>query len=588
MRYRFERDFHLKKGVVSNLHGFVYRHMDTGFKTKWSGFWVPPYKYLDYYGIKLNGVWLGPETLEASEYGDSMVFHHRTDFLIVHERVKVPEGKAGFEVELEIKNTSDDPKAVKSSLKAGIDIREKSEDLGPKEYNVRREDNIEVEKDGKKLVISGKRLNFQGEPYIQNHKPGEQQRCLIPGELFKKIEIDAKDSIELSYRFDTGNKAEGEQQRQKQVLEKNKFGRCLEESVRSMENLEYNRNGYGIIAGHPWFQSYWARDTFWTLLGYIDAGHYEKSEKILTNFAEKGVPGKIALEGTEKKFPRSDTEPLFIIASEKLRRHYKINDGIREARKKAINALEMEENIVAHDPMGTWMDTLERSPAIDIQSLWLEAARIMNDERAEKLEKGMESFKGERYPKDYLGEDSPRTVNPAVPMMLGHFERKEADKYLEKMNAEFSSYYGARTQSSADPGYESDGYHTGSAWGLTSGWAAAANAYYGKEKRALNFMERMRSHLDRNQPGALPEVNDSESGRSLGCDEQAWSAGMFVHVIDSYILGMTPEDGILNVDPFEDFSCIRRNKRVEDQRVDLKFERGEVEVIDGEVEIERC
>lgn len=588
MKYRFERDKHQRRGVISNLHSFIARHLDTGFKSKWSGFWVPPYKYIDYYGFKVNGVWLGADTCNAVEYGDEMVFHHESDSFRIKEKVEMIEQEAAFKISLEMENISDAPKAVRVAMETAVDIREKSQDIGPAAYHVEKEDSIKVSSDERYLEISGEELEFKGDAYIKEHEPGERQRCLVPGEIVRKTEMQGEETIILEYRFQTDQEGGGTLEHRQQETRCNLFDRAFEASVRSMENLTYKRNGYGIIAGHPWFQSYWARDSFWTLLGFIDAGHFELAEKMLENYAERGIPGKIALDGNEENFPRSDSEPLYIIAADKLRKHYETTDTIEKGMKKAMEALDMKENIAQHDAMGTWMDTLEREPAIDIQSLWLESARIMNDSRARKLKKGLKRYEKEKYPKDFLGKDSPRAVNAAVPLMFGHFGEDKASRYLERLNAEFSSKFGARTRSVSDPGYQSDGYHNGSAWGLTTGWAAGANAQYGKEQRAINFLQRLEPLMDRNQPGGIPEVVDAEKGHLLGCPEQAWSAGMLVHIFDSYMLGMRPEDGKLKVDPFNSIECIRRDKRIGDKEVDLRFENGEVEVIDGEVEIERC
>ena len=588
MRYRFEREKHQRRGVISNLHGFVARHLDTGFKTKWSGFWVPPYKYLDYYSLRVNGVWLGAETCQASEYGENMVFHHRSDSFEITEKVELVDQKPEFKISLHMENVSDDPKAIRVGLETAVDIREKSQDIGPENYNIDRGRSLKVSAGDRFVEISGEELEFAEGAHIRDHYPGDKQRCMVPGEIVRKTELQGGETINIEYFISTDQEGGGELERRNQETRCNLFDRAFEASVRSMENLTYNRNGYGIIAGHPWFQSYWARDSFWTLLGFIDAGHFELAEKMLENYAEKDIPGKIALGGSEKPFPRADSEPLYVIAADKLERHHKISDTVKTGMKHAMKALELEDNIATHEPMGTWMDTLERAPANDIQSLWLEAARIMDDSRASKLEKGLKQFETDKYPKDFLGDDSPVAVNAAVPLMFGHFEEEKASKYLQKLNAEFSSKYGARTRSVSDPGYESDGYHSGSAWGLTTGWAAGANARYGKERRAINFLQRLEPLMDRNQPGAIPEVVDSEKGYLLGCPEQAWSAGMLVHIFDSYILGIQPEDGKLKVNPFESVDCIRRDKRIGDKEVDLKFESGEVEILDGDVEIEKC
>ncbi|WP_414836815.1 amylo-alpha-1,6-glucosidase [Candidatus Nanohalococcus occultus] len=519
-------------GTISDLDCFIHRSLDTGFKTKWSGFWIPPYKYLDYYALKVNGSWLNSENLIETGYGQNLIYRYRTSSLKITERIEFLDDAVGFRCQIKVENMTDDPKAVRTSLEAGIDIREKSKDIGSDEYSLENEENVEVSKNGRKLVLTGGKL--EGKAYIKDHYPGESQRCFVPGEFVKNTEVEPRETESFSFEIKTGDESHGRLEKTS-INYNGPMKELYQESVRSMENLIYERNGKGIIAGHPWFQSYWARDTFWTVLGLIDAGRYDLSRQILENFAEKNLPGKISLDSGSEEFPREDTYPLFVIAAEKLREADEASELIENRCNAAMEMLKLENGIVVHDEEGTWMDTLKRSPAVDIQSLWLEAARLRDDSRAKDLEKGLEKFLDEKMVKDSPEDGSPQAVNFAVPLMFGHIDAERAEKYLSRLNGEFTSKYGARTRSMADPGYESGGYHTGSVWGLTTCWAAAANARYGNERQALNYLERFSQFLDRDQPGALPEVVDAESGDLLGCPEQAWSAGMTFHVLKSFI-----------------------------------------------------
>lgn len=588
MKYTIHENLSETCGTISNLHGFLHRFNDGGFKTKWSGYWVPPYKFLDYYGIKINGVWLSSETLEATEYGEKFVFHHETGSLSITEKVLTPEKLPGFRVELGIENKTDEPKAVRIGIEPGVDIRHRSEDIGPEDYEVEQGANrITFSKNDRKLMVSAEdSFSIEGNRYLKEHVPGEKQRCLVPGEIVFRNEVGPKGEIFKKLEFSTSDGSFDGIERRQQEFEHH-LGRTFDSCVQSMENLVYDKNGKGIIAGHPWFQSYWARDSFWSLLGLIDAGHFELARHILENFVENNLNSRIHLDRSkEKDFPRADTAPLFIIASQKLRKHFRITDKIETGMQDAMQKLELEGKIVRHEPEATWMDTLERSPAVDIQSLWLEAAKIAGHPSEDKLREGLREFMEEDYMKDYLGDDAPRTINAAVPLMFGQVRQEKAEKYLEKINAEFTSRYGARTRSMADPGYESHGYHTGSVWGLTTGWAAAANFRYGKYTQGLNLLEKMTQFLDRNQLGALPEVVDAETGELLGATEQAWSAGMFVHAVDSYLLGISPGSEKIRVDAKPDIDCTRRNKRLGDQEIDLKFEDGKAEIeetIDREI-----
>lgn len=582
MRYSLRENLAETSGTISNLHGFLHLFNDHGFRNKWTGYWAPPYKFLDYFSFKLNGLWLSADTLEATDYGEEFVFHHSIGSMDIDERVEAPDSLPGIRITLKARNRTDEPKAARVTFETGVDIRHKSQDLGPENY--------ELDEGSKRLTVSGENgklmlsssqdFELEGEEYVKEHHPGEPQRCFVPGKLVFSEEVAPNSEMEIEIELTTSGGSFDSLESIDQEFDHEDLGRCFSYSIESVDNLTYDRNGKGVIAGHPWFQTYWARDSFWTLLGMIDAGQFELAGEILENYVEKGFCSRISLEGGCGDKKRADTEPLFVMACDKLRRHHGLSEKLEKAAREVMEELELEKNVVAHRPGSTWMDTLDRSPAVDIQSLWLEAAEIEEVSSREKLRKGLEKFKTEEYMEDYLGEDAPRSINPAIPLMLGQLEQEDAEKYLERINAEFSSRYGARTRSMADPGYDSSGYHTGSSWGLTTMWAAAANLRYGNEKQGINLLKKMTQFLDRNQLGALPEVVDSESGELLGTPEQAWSAGLFIHVIDSYLLGIKVREDHVEIEP-ADISCKRLGKKIRGETLDLEIKDGEVHVLNN-------
>jgi glycogen debranching enzyme len=590
MKYNLTENLSDRSAVISNLHGFLNRGLDGGFSTKWSGYWVPPYKFLDYFSFKVNGIWLDSETVQGVEYGDELIYYHETGSLEIEEHVKTPDKVPGLEVELKIRNKDMDRKAVHAVLETGIDIRKKDQDISEDDYSLEKEEKrINITSGEKNLMIQSEdRFQIEGDEYTKEHYPGEKQRCLVPGNIAFRKEVPPETEKKIQLQFVTSDASFKSLEDGSQELRNQELGRTFNYSIESMENLVYDREGTGIIAGHPWFQDYWARDSFWTVLGLIDAGKFELATEILENFAEKDLNSKIDLEkGQGDGKERSDTLPLFIIASDKLNRHYRLSEKIKDTLEGLMDEVELEDGIVQHGPKSTWMDTLERSPAVDIQSLWLEASKKLDDEKTQDLEKGLEKFKKKDYMKDFLGNDAPETINPTVPMMFGQLEKDKAEKYLEKINGEFSSTYGARTRSVTDPGYIGDGYHSGSVWGLTTMWASAANLEYGQEKQGKNLLTKITQFIDRNQLGALPEVVNAETGELLGCSEQAWSAGLYVHVIDSYLLGIDVRDEKVVVDPVSNFTGKRLGKRVGDEVLDLRFDEGEVELLnDPDIEVE--
>jgi glycogen debranching enzyme len=584
MKYRIREGFSDRKGVISNTHGFLSSYLDGSFQEKWNGYWIPSSKYLDYFAVKINGIWLNDETMEEASYGDEITSYHCASSLKVTQKIEAPEKLPGFRAEWIIKNNSDESKAVRISLEPGVDIRPRTQDIVDQDYRIEtNKAGMKISAGEKYLTVSGENFRFEEDAYTKEHYPGERQKCLIPGDIFSMIELEPGEKKRAEIEFKTDGESFMDVSNSKNVLRQPELGRTFNYCIESMENLLYGKNSGGVIAGHPWFQNYWARDSFWTCLGMIDAGMFEEAERILENFAEReNFPTKILTDGGEEQMERADSIPMFAIAVEKLDRHY--GTDLKGRAEFLLEQERPEKEVVNHATDGTWMDTLDRSKAVDIQSLWIEALKRY-DKDTENLREGLEKFEREDYMIDNFFKDF-ESINPAVPLMFGQIEDENAEKYLEKINGEFSSRYGARTRSVTDPGYEASGYHTGSVWGLTTCWAAAANLKYGQDEHGKNFLKKLTQFIDRNQLGALPEVVDADTGESLGCDEQAWSAGMLVHVIDTYLLGIEVKEDKVVIDP-ADIDLFRKSKKIRGVELDLKVNNGEAKVLnEPDLEIE--
>jgi glycogen debranching enzyme len=72
----------------------------------------------------------------------------------------------------------------------------------------------------------------------------------------------------------------------KQNLQISKLLRAYEKAKTSLQYLkaEYDGLGEGICAGLPRFPNYWARDTGWSLRGYLAVGDYRFARSIIENF----------------------------------------------------------------------------------------------------------------------------------------------------------------------------------------------------------------------------------------------------------------------------------------------------------------
>jgi glycogen debranching enzyme len=65
-----------------------------------------------------------------------------------------------------------------------------------------------------------------------------------------------------------------------------KLAKALKKAKTALEYLKanYDNLGEGICAGLPRFPNYWARDTGWSLRGYLSMGQYDFSLRVIENF----------------------------------------------------------------------------------------------------------------------------------------------------------------------------------------------------------------------------------------------------------------------------------------------------------------
>ena len=81
--------------------------------------------------------------------------------------------------------------------------------------------------------------------------------------------------------------SQGSDQKQNPVIAK--LVRAFQKAKMSMEYLKakYDKLGVGICAGLPRFPNYWARDTGWSLRGYLSVGDYDFALAVIENFLRR-------------------------------------------------------------------------------------------------------------------------------------------------------------------------------------------------------------------------------------------------------------------------------------------------------------
>jgi glycogen debranching enzyme len=375
-----------------------------------------------------------------------------------------------------------------------------------------------------------------------------------------------------------------------------KLVKAFEKAKTSMEYLkaEYDELGAGICAGLPRFPNYWARDTGWSLRGYLSIGDYNFVLAVIENFlrhqakrtstvAMKGelpmiISGKAFLHNTT--FGSADSTFLFpwvirgyILATGNI--HYLKNrwksiiDLINWGFLKDVDG----DGLVEHGFTGvaeklpiqdsTWMDHIDRrKSANDIQALFYESLKIgsqlagivgdnYNQERwlryAEQLQNKIDLeywdanniFYYDTIRRDGSKDSSIRPNSIVLLLTDTVKDRSKAEAVLTRIEKDdITTPWGVRTLSSKDPKYHPSLYHDGAVWPLVTGWCAASEIKFGRKEQGLYYIESMAQRI-LFENGMFAETYRGDRPEPFNsCILQAWSVAMYIYVIYEMMLGM--------------------------------------------------
>ena len=394
--------------------------------------------------------------------------------------------------------------------------------------------------------------------------------------------------------YSTVRVTEGSDQKQNLVIAK--LVRAFEKAKMSMEYLKarYDELGVGICAGLPRFPNYWARDTGWSLRGYLSMGDYSFALAVIENFlrhqakkttttALKGelpmiISGKAFLHSTT--FGSSDSTFLFpwaireyVLATGNIfylkKRWKSIADLVNWGFLKDLDG----DGLVEHGFTGvaeklpiqdsTWMDHIDRrKSANDIQALFYESlhigselAEIVGDEYHRKkwsksskdlqIKIDSEYWNSEKaFYYDTIRRDGSKDPsvrpNTLVLLLTGAIkDRTKAVSVLSRLEQnDVTTPWGLRTLSSVDPKYHPSLYHDGAVWPLVTGWAAVAELKLSRREQALYYLESM-AHRILQENGMFAETYRGDRPEPFNsCILQAWSVGMYIYAFREMMLGM--------------------------------------------------
>lgn len=359
----------------------------------------------------------------------------------------------------------------------------------------------------------------------------------------------------------------------------------VEDSARARASGDEVRT---VIAGYHWFTD-WGRDTMISLEGLtLTTGRHHEAAWILRTFAHYIRDGLIP-----NYFPDGEREGVYHTADATLWFFHAIDryvtitndhNTLQQLLPKLVDIAEhhlrgtrfgiqvdVSDGLLRQGQEGyqlTWMDakvdgwvvTPRRGKAVEINALWYNALRLLEDWlRTEKQEdaarafgehakRARESFNRRFWSEErgYLldvvdgehGDDPALRPNQLFAISLRHPVLDEARwaAVVEKVRAELLTPVGLRSLSRGHPDYKSRyfgdlrardaAYHQGTVWGWLIGPFVDAWLKVHPEDRAgaRHFLDGLFEHLDHGCIGSISEVFDAEEPfTQRACIAQAWS-----------------------------------------------------------------
>ncbi|MEM3154524.1 MAG: amylo-alpha-1,6-glucosidase [Candidatus Woesearchaeota archaeon] len=313
------------------------------------------------------------------------------------------------------------------------------------------------------------------------------------------------------------------------------------------------RENHGLYAGIPWFHQRWARDELISVKALLHSHQHTLAKVILFSWLEKLLPGG-KLPGTLTS-TIADTGWLFL----------RFENYLCELKKKEKEWLlgkleaylsEVEKNLknglVVNGARETWMDSIDRSNArIEIQALTLAACRLYRHLKSEHpLEHKLKSRVKELFWKsghlsDGVDDD---TVRPnvfiaayAYPELLSKREWLHCFDYvLPKL---WCDWGGLATLDKSHPSFVAEhtgenpkSYHSGDSWYWINNLAALVLFAFDKKKYRPYIQHILKAStkeiLYEGVCGHHAELSSAAAFKSQGCLAQAWSAAMYIELVE--------------------------------------------------------
>ncbi len=362
-----------------------------------------------------------------------------------------------------------------------------------------------------------------------------------------------------------------------------------------------------IIAGYHWFSD-WGRDTMIALPGLtLPTGHHDVARSILRTFAQHVDHGMLP-----NRFPDADEQPeyntvdaslwffeairaflaytgdlefvgeeLYPVLTDILSWHVRgTRYGIRVDADGLLSSGEPGVQLTWMDAkVGDWVVTPRCGKPVEIQALWYNALRIMEDlaqrlgddvaqERYSSMATTTHGSFNRLFWNDTLGclydvvncGEPDSSIRPnqvfAVSLPYTMVPRERARRVVEVVERELLTPYGLRSLAPVDPQYRSRSgggpqsrdaaYHQGTVWPWLLGPFVTAYLRVNQHTvearcRATEWVANLENHLNDAGVGQISEIFDGDSPHApRGCIAQAWSVAELLRTAVEDIHGVLP------------------------------------------------
>ena len=504
-----------KSFLLSKNGVFLFSFCNGAFGSKWCGLWKGRTKYLEYLAFRVNGEWLSPENFRGIRY-DGVV----AELSYAPARVELAVSGNGLVARVSTKKPSE------VEMEPGVNIRRRDENLHGRNYRLLKRGGVLVRNSLGQVWIRGgefvrderREKHFPGKYAIDrgyDWEEGEQEKY-VPGRFHAR-------GKEVEFRFELGGEVGGLEQ---VVREGRKF---VAQKARS-SNWKYAAavshffTGDGFFAGFPYFNEFWTRDFLWMVEPLIENGWEEEVRRSLKAIGESQLRDGSIPSVAGGRACSADSTPLWALACLRLFEERGDREELRVLAAIDHGLSRMEGGMINHPPECTWMDTVKRKFAIEVQSLWaevfdlagehLDSDRLL-DASAEIWETVEESLLHREVLADALSSPYRFTANSLVPVMFRQVSLGQKRLILKRARDELLTRWGVKAVSRLESS-QPEKYHE-RVWGLTTYWGT--RAFDGDLRRKIleNFL---RSYGSRTLFG-LPET--ISEGKPLGASHQLWS-----------------------------------------------------------------